>query len=150
MKRLPFALCLLLFPIVSCGQPAPLEVKDAWTRDTVGNTASAAVYMSIRSPSADRLVAASTPAAKRTDLMTMEGGSGAMGMKYLEAIDIPADNTVRLDPTGLHVWLADLNEPLRAGQTFPLILEFDKAGRREVVVSIIGPAAMPPMPEMRM
>jgi copper(I)-binding protein len=78
--------------------------------------------------------------------MTMEGGSGSMAMTYLEAIDIPANETVSLDPTGLHVWLAGLQQPLRAGETFPLLLTFENAGERQVIVSIIGPAAAPPRP----
>ena len=83
MRRLAFAL-FLLFPIAACGQPARLEVKDVWARDTVGSTANAAVFMTITSPTPDRLIAASTPIAKKTDLMTMAGGSGAMEMNYLD------------------------------------------------------------------
>ena len=149
MRRLAFAL-FLLFPVVACVQPAPLEVKDVWTRDTVGSTANAAVFMTISSPTPDRLIAASTPVAEKTDLMTMAGGSGAMEMTYLEGIDIPADTPVSLNPSGLHVWLADLNQPLRAGQSFPLILEFEKAGQRRIIVSVISPAAAPPMSGMPM
>ncbi len=118
VRRLAFAL-LLTLPVAACTQPAPLAVKDVWARDTVGGSANAAVFMTITSPTADRLVAASTPAAKKTDLMTMTGGTGAMEMTYLEGIDIPANQPVSLNPGGLHVWLADLNQPLRAGQSFP-------------------------------
>jgi copper(I)-binding protein len=143
--RLFLALWLIL-PIASCGQPATLEVKNAWTRDTVGGSENAAVFMTITSPTADRLVAASTPVAKETDLMTMAGGSSAMEMTYLDDMDIPANKAVSLNPAGWHVWLSDLNQPLKAGQSFPLSLEFEKAGRREVTVSVIAPAAAPPAP----
>jgi copper(I)-binding protein len=149
VRRLAFAL-FLSFPIAACVQPAPIEVKEVWARDTVGSTANAAVYMTITSPTPDRLIAASAPVAKKTYLMTMEGGGGAMGMKYLKAIEIPASKSVSLNPSGLHVWLADLNQPLRAGQTFPLLLEFEKAGQRKVIVAVIEPAAAAPMPGMRM
>jgi copper(I)-binding protein len=131
-------------------QTAPPEVKDVWTRDTVGGSANAAVFMTIRSQIPDRLVAASTPVAKKTDLMTMAGGSGAMEMKYVNGIDIPANAPVSLNPGGLHVWLADLNQPLRAGQRFPITLRFEKAGERQVIVTIIKPAAAPPMSGMGM
>ena len=139
---------LLSLPILSCAQPDPLEVKDAWSRDSVGRVASAAVFMTIRSREPDRLIAASTPVAKKTDLMTMTGGSAAMKMKYLDGIDIPPDRPVSLDPTGLHVWLADLNQPLKAGQTFPLDLRFENAGTRQVQVSVIKSAAAPPSSDM--
>ena len=149
MRRLALAL-LLLLPITACGQPVPPEVKDVWTRDSVGGRANAAVFMTIRSQTPDRLIAASAPVAQRTDLMTMTSGSGAMGMRYVDGIDIPAGTPVSLNPTGLHVWLADLNQPLRAGQSFPLTLEFENAGRRQVTVSVIGPAAAPPVSGMTM
>lgn len=149
VRRSAFALFLSL-PIAACTQPAPLEVKDVWARETVANAANAAVYMTIASPTPDRLIAASAPVAKKTDLMTMEGGSGAMGMKYLEAIDIPANQPVSLNAGGLHIWLAGLNQPLAAGQTFPLTLKFEKAGERQVVVSIRKAAAAPPMSGMGM
>ncbi|MES1156435.1 MAG: copper chaperone PCu(A)C [Alphaproteobacteria bacterium] len=147
MRRRDFALFLLL-PLLACARPAPVEIKDVWTRDTVGGTANAAVFMTITSPTPDRLIAASATVAKRTDLMTMESNGGAMDMRYLQAIDIPANTPVSLNPNGLHVWLSDLNQPLRAGQTFPLTLKFEKAGERQVTVSIIAPAAMPPMSGM--
>lgn len=148
MKPWTSALVLLL---AACGQPREVEVADAWARDTAGRTASAAIFMTITSPSADRLVAASTPAANEIDLMTMEtSGGGAMAMTYLDVIDIPAGTPVSLNPSGLHVWLADLKQPLRAGQTFPLMLEFEKAGEQRVEVSVIAPAATPPMSGMGM
>ncbi|MCM8730390.1 copper chaperone PCu(A)C [Hephaestia sp. GCM10023244] len=144
--RLAFAVSLSLM-IGGCHQPASLEVKDAWTRETIASTPNAAVFMTITSPTADRLMAASTPAAKKTDLMTMTDDSGTMGMKYLDGIDIPAGTPVSLDPAGLHVWLAGLNQPLQAGQRFPLTLKFEHAGDRQITVSIIKPTAAPPVSE---
>ncbi|HEU4651784.1 MAG TPA: copper chaperone PCu(A)C [Croceibacterium sp.] len=143
MKRLA---CTILLPLSlnACSQPGPPEVEQVWTRDTIGGSANAAVFMTITSPAADRLVAASTPVARKTDLMTMAGGSTAMEMTYVEAIDLPAGQPVSLNPAGLHVWLAGLNRPLRAGETFPLVLEFEHAGERRVTVSVIAPAAVPP------
>lgn len=142
MKRPAFT--LFLFALASCSQPASLEVKDPWTRDTAGRVANAAVFMTISSPSADRLISASTPVARKTDLMTMGRGGDVMEMKYVQGIDIPANTPVSLDPNGLHVWLAQLNQPLQAGETFPLDLRFEKAGERRVKVTIIKPADAPP------
>ena len=150
MHRWPAAV-LLLSVLAACGEPAPtIAVDDAWTRASVGEQATAAVFMTIASPTPDRLVAASTPVAGKTDLMTMQGDDGAMAMTYLEAIPIPAETPVVLDPSGLHVWLADLRQPLKSGETFALTLEFEKAGRREVEVAIIEPSAAPPMSGMDM
>lgn len=140
----PSAFALFLFALASCSRPSSIEVKNPWTRDTVGSVANAAVFMTINSPSADRLTSASTPVARKTDLMTMGHGGSVMEMKYVQGIDIPANTPISLDPTGLHVWLAQLNQPLKAGETFPLDLKFEKAGQRRVTVTIIGPADAPP------
>jgi copper(I)-binding protein len=141
---------LLSFSLASCGQPAPLAVSQVWTRDTVGGTDNAAVFMTITSPVADRLVSASTPVARRTDLMTKQGGRNAMEKTYLGAMDMPAGKPVSLNPAGWHVWLSDLRQPLRAGQTFPLVLRFERAGQRRVSVSVVAPAAAPPTSGMKM
>lgn len=37
---------------------------------------------------------------------------------------------------GLHVWLDGLKRPLKAGETFTLALNFEKAGQREVTVVV--------------
>lgn len=142
MRILAFA---LLLAVASCTKPAELEISDVWTRDTAGGTANAAVFMTITSPVEDRLVGASTSVAKKTDLMTMESGAGGtMGMKYLQGIELPAGTPVSLNPRGLHVWLAGLNQPLKVGQGFQLTLDFEKAGQKRVGVSVIAPTAAPP------
>jgi len=149
MERLAFAV-LLLLPVLAAAQTDRLEVQDVWARATVGKPVNGAVYMTISSPNSDRLIAASTPVANRTDLMTMAGSSSAMEMTYLKGIDIPANRTVRLNATGLHVWLDGLKRALRAGETFPLTLTFEKAGRREVAVHVMKAGAAAPMPGMPM
>jgi copper(I)-binding protein len=143
VARLACALLLLLLA-AACTPAAGPEVTNAWARDTVGGTTNAAVFMTIRASAADRLIAASTPLAKRTDLMTMAGGPSAMAMTYVPGIDLPAGEAVSLNPAGLHVWLDGLNQPLRAGHSFPLVLKFQKAGERHVTVTVIAPAAEPP------
>jgi copper(I)-binding protein len=128
-----------------------LEVKDAWARATAGKATVGAVYLSIVSPTPDRLVSASAPVANKVDLMTMEkDGSGMMGMRYLKTIDVPANTPVALSPDGLHIWLAGLKQPLKAGESFPLTLNFEKAGQRQVTISILPLAARSPHDQMQM
>jgi periplasmic copper chaperone A len=139
--------CLAL---AACAQHAEVEVKDAWARDSIGGTANAAVFMTIISRTPDRLVGGSTPVARRTDLMTMKGGSGAMAMDYVKAIDVAPGAPVSLNPAGLHVWLEGLDKPLKAGETFPLTLRFEKAGARQVTVKVIKPTDAAPNSAMSM
>ena len=142
-KALVFAACLLTSGAATA-QSGQIEIKDPWARATVGKPDNGAVYLTIVSPTADRLISASSPVANKTDLMTMEGGSSMMKMSYLKAIDIPANKPVNLKPDGLHVWLAGLKRPLNAGETFPVTLTFETAGQRNITVPIVKPGARGP------
>ena len=147
MRKLALVGALML---AGCQQNQPpeqkqagVEVEQAWTRDTVGRTANAAVFMTVTASSADRLVGAATDVADETDLMTMTMDGGTMAMSYVDAIDLPAGEAVSLDPSGLHVWLEGLKTPLKAGQTFTLELKFEKAGAREIQVEVVEPGGQP-------
>lgn len=133
----------MLLTLTCCVDPQP-RVSHAWTRATAGQAGNAAVFMTIHSPEADRLLSASAEVARKTGLMTMVITGGTMSMRYVGRIDLPAGARVSLDPNGLHVWLEGLKQPLRAGQSFPLTVKFEKAGQRRVEVQIIPPSAPPP------
>ena len=53
---------------------------------------------------------------------------GAMTMRPVAAIAIAADASTVLKPGGYHIMLIDLKAPLKAGESIPLILTFEKAG----------------------
>lgn len=119
----------------AAAQPA---VEQPWARATIGNSTVGAAYMTLRAPAgqADRLLEASTPAAGRVELHTMTMDNNVMRMRRVEAIDVPAGGTAQLRPGGLHVMLMDLRGPLRAGETLPLTLRFERAGTVQLNVPI--------------
>ena len=49
-----------------------------------------------------------------------------------------------LKPGAVHIMLVGLKQPLQAGKSFPLTLEFEKAGKREVSVAVEKAGAMGP------
>jgi copper(I)-binding protein len=117
-------------------QTGGLQVENAWARATPGKSQIGAAYVTIQSPTPDRLVAASTPVAKEAQLHTMEMSGMVMKMRPISGVDIPADKPVTLGPGGMHIMLMGLKEPLKAGQSFPLTLNFAKAGTRTVDVAV--------------
>ena len=127
-------------------QTGQLEVDNAWARATPGKSAIGAAYVTIHSPTADKLVAASTPVAKKAELHTMSMSGMVMKMRPVASIDIPAGQAVTLQPGGLHIMLVGLAKPLKTGQTFPLTLTFEKAGSRTVNVAVEKIGAMGPTP----
>jgi hypothetical protein len=50
--------------------------------------------------------------------------------------DLPPGQPLAMRPTARHLRLMGLDRPLRAGDRFPLILDFDRAGEIEVEVFV--------------
>jgi copper(I)-binding protein len=93
-----------------------------------------AAFMTLRNRGgqADRLVSASVPIARTVELHTHIRDGDVMRMRPVADIPVPAGQTVRLRPGGLHVMLIGLTEPLRQGATVPLTLRFERAGEATV------------------
>jgi periplasmic copper chaperone A len=140
---------LVLGAGTASAQTGQIEVSNAWARATPGRSEVGAAYVTIQSPTADRLVAASSPVAKKVELHTMTMSGTVMKMRPVAVIDIPAGQPVALAPDGLHIMLEGLKKPLRAGQSFPLTLTFEKAGKQTVNVAVQQVGAMAPMPGMQ-
>ena len=117
-------------------QHAQLEVNNAWARATPGKAENGAAYVTIQSPTADRLVSASSPVAKKAELHTMSMQGMVMKMRPIAGLDVPPGQSVTLKPGGEHIMLMGLNQPLHEGQSFPLTLDFEKAGPRTVTVAV--------------
>ena len=104
---------------------------------------SAAGYLEIvnAGDAADRLLGVETAIAKRAMLhATDHGADGVARMIHLDAIDIPADGTVLLEPGGLHIMLMGLTGPLTEGDMIPATLVFERAGRVAIEFSVDAPA----------
>lgn len=144
-KTLLAAATSLLLIATAAAQPAPVEITNAWARATPGGAETGAVYLTVTAPAGDRLTGLETPAASKAELHEMKMEGGIMKMRALSEVDVPAGAAVTLKPGGVHVMLLGLKHPLRAGDKFPLVLDFAKAGRREVSVTVEKTGAMRPV-----
>lgn len=121
-----------------------IHIIKPWSRPLPAISANGAAYMTLvnKGTAPDRLLSVSTPAARKAEIHihTMEGGM--MKMRPMDHIDIePGDPSV-LQPGGTHVMLIGLKEPLVEGKSFPLTLNFERAGAVEVTVIIAEPDGM--------
>ena len=85
---------------------------------------------------ADRLVSASAAVSSRVELHSMKMEGDVMRMRQVDAVDVPAGETVELKPGGLHIMFVDLKAPLKAGDSFPMTLKFERAGEVTVDVKV--------------
>jgi len=126
-------------------------VSQAWARATAPGVDVGAVYLSIDGGAKDdSLVAASSARASMVHLHTVEESGGIAKMRAVERIEVPAGKRVVLAPKGTHIMLMGLAKPLVAGETFPLELQFAKAGELDVTVIVRAAGAdAPPPPALR-
>jgi hypothetical protein len=115
-----------------------LTIGDPWARATVGTTRPGGAYLTItnKGGAADRLTGAESPVADRVELHRSSVEGGMMRMIPVEAVDVPAGGKVMFAPSGYHLMLTGLRQPLSAGSKVPLTLVFEKAGRVTVEVAV--------------
>ncbi len=130
-------LCLggMLSPMVVLAQ-YKVEVMDAWARATVPAQKVGSLFMEIRSASPARLVGVASPVAARAEIHNMKMESGVMKMAAVDAINLAAGQTVKLAPGGYHVMLIELKQPLKAGDSVPLTLTFERADKTRSTVEV--------------
>lgn len=114
-----------------------IVIEEPWARATPGGASTGAAYMTIvnKGGTADRLLSAATPVARDVQFHKVTEESGISRMRELKAIDIASGTSVLLKPGNIHIMLVGLKQPLKQGESFPLTLEFETAGRIDVRVA---------------
>ena len=107
---------------------AAVDVRDAWVRPTVPGQSGTGAFMKLNAPSGARLVGVSTPAAGVAEVHEMKMEGDTMRMREVKGgLPLPARQTVELKPSGYHVMLMDLKQPMAKGATVPMTLRFEDA-----------------------
>ena len=130
------------FALLAQSASAQVSVSGAFAVPTVPGAPTGAVYLSLhnKAGTADRLVSARTPRAKRVEMHSMAMSGNVMRMREIEAIEIKPRTQLDMKPgSPLHLMLVDLAAPLKAGDRFPLTLEFAGSGKVEVTVAVHVP-----------
>jgi len=142
IRRILLAVTLMTpLAIAACsdGGASDITVEEPFARETIGTSTTGAAYLVIRNEGgADRLISASTPAAVTTELHTHEKDGEIMRMRKVDEIDVPAHDTVTLEPGGKHIMMFEIMEPLKDGGSFPLTLTFEQAGDISVDVTVVA------------
>jgi len=166
--RHPVRAALAVFAAVSLlgacgGTSTDIDVTDAWARTSAAVANAGAAYMEIvnGSETADALIAATvdpsvaapvemheTVAMASGSDTTMGGGMESvttmagemMEMRPVDRIDIPAGESVSLEPGGFHLMFIDLVEPLETGTTITLTLTFEGSGEKVVTADVLETA----------
>lgn len=114
-----------------------LQVRHPWTRATGADDKFAVAYMEIRNSGRqpDRVIGVSTPAAERVELHARREGDSA-GTREVKSFEVLARRRLWLRPSGSHLVLVGLRNPLVKGNRVPLTLHFERAGELQVELEV--------------
>lgn len=119
-----------------------IAVEQPWARAALqGGNGGAFLTLRNTGAAADRLLSASSPLARTTEIHETVREGDVMRMRPVAAIEIPPGGSVTLRPGGSHVMMTGLSQALRAGTTVPLTLTFERAGAVQVEVAVQGAGA---------
>jgi periplasmic copper chaperone A len=133
MFRIAFAIALLSSIVVAPAASAQVSVSDAWVRATVPAQRASGAFMTLRSAQPARLISASSPVAGVVEIHEMKMEGDTMRMRAIDALALPAGQSVELAPGGYHVMLMELKQTLKEGDTVPLSLTIEAEGKRSTV-----------------
>ncbi|MRW88915.1 copper chaperone PCu(A)C [Duganella sp. FT80W] len=134
MKKL-FALLMM----ASLPALAQVTVAEPWVRATVAAQKATGAFMTLTSAQPAKLVGVSSPAAGAVEVHEMKMENDMMKMRQMQALELPAGQTVKLAPGGYHLMLLDLKQPLKDGDKVPLTLEIEDAKKVRSKITVEAP-----------
>ena len=135
MRHLLIASALLASFVASAQSPA-VKVDDPWVRATVAPQKATGAFMQLTSAKPAKVVAASSPVAAMVEIHEMKMDDGVMKMRAVDALPLPAGQTVALKPGSYHVMLMGLKGQIKAGETVPLTLTVEGEDKQRTTVEV--------------
>lgn len=139
MRRLLVVLALVAFGLAACAESdGEIDLSDVRVTEPTGPNA--ALYFTVTSGVADRLLGAETDAAASIRIHeTVMGADGTMGMQPVESLEVNSGETLTLEPGGVHLMLIDA-ERLQVADEVEITLIWEDAGEQTVVAEVVEPA----------
>jgi copper(I)-binding protein len=133
------AVLLAAIALAGCSSSAPIAITTAYVPQptTPGTTVA---YLDIRNNGhADRLVAVHTSVGGTVQLRArVESATGALVMRAVAGIPIPADSLIRLNPDSYQLLITGAG-PMHDGKDIWLQLTFADAGTIQVLAQVTNP-----------
>jgi copper(I)-binding protein len=149
IKRSFFLCCALAVPSIAlCAheyRTDSLRIDHPFARATPPGARTGGVFFTVTNAGneTDRLLRASTPIAAGVVLHQMALEGGIMKMRAVPSVEVRSGGRLELKPSGYHLMLLDLKQPLKVGEKFPLTLTFEDAGTILISVWVEDMGAMP-------
>jgi copper(I)-binding protein len=148
-SRIPTFLLVVVAILIGCREETisaspELATGGGWARavpfvmEDQEHPTNSAAYLTIenRGRGEDCLIGAETEAATSVEIHETTLVGDVMRMRKLEALDVPPEGSVELEPGGIHLMLLGLTRPLLEGEEIQLTLRFQISGEVTVTVPV--------------
>ncbi|WP_455873185.1 copper chaperone PCu(A)C [Rhizobium yanglingense] len=118
-----------------------LEISGAFTKAMLPGQPVGGGFFTVKNngKTDDKLVVVSSPTAGEVQMHEMAMQNNVMKMRELkDGIVIPAGGTVKLAPGGLHLMFQKVKAPFKQGESVPVTLAFEKAGKIDVTLKVLS------------
>lgn len=124
--------------VQTTGVSDTISVTDPYARAVPPGQPNSAIFMGLDNGTAQAhaLVDAESSVAAVVELHSHTMEDGMMKMRRIERIDIPAAQTVSLEPGGLHLMLIGLKKQLVPDEQVDLTLIFEDGSRTQVIAPV--------------
>jgi copper(I)-binding protein len=147
MRNVPLPIISLVILVSSvfanvslASENAKLVVENGYARESIPGTSISSAYMTIKNLSAKniRLIAATSAVSDRIEIHQHTMSDGLMRMRQRDYVDISAQNSTVFQPSGFHLMIFDLKQPLKAKENIIITLYFDDQFSIDVNYTVQG------------
>jgi len=137
---LAFLTINLLFNVSFANQGLQVAAQDGYVRETIPGTSISSAYMTLNNSTNKnrRLISASSSVSKRIEIHEHIMKDGMMRMRQRDSVEILANDSTVFQPSGYHLMIFDLKQPLKAGETIIITLHFDDESSLDVNYQVKG------------
>jgi len=136
MKRFTVLLLIMLFYSPANAEWA-LSVQDPWIRHLPGDRPMAGYFVAENQSNRDlELVGATSPAFEAIHIHQTVEQDGAMTMRPVDSVAVPAGGRVEFAPGGYHLMLMKRTRDLDVDDEVPIIFELGDGGDQSVLFTV--------------
>ncbi len=132
--------CSVLVSSVLANENIDIVAENGFARESIPGTTISSAYMTLNNVSAKelRLIAASSSVSDRIEIHEHTMENGLMKMRQRGYVTISAKDSTIFQPSGFHLMIFDLKQPLKAKENIMITLHFDDQSSIDVNYLVKG------------
>lgn len=125
---------VLLYLVPAIAMAETLKISDGWARASIPGTENGAAYATLENLNEEtvKITDISSEVSDVAEIHRHIMSGNVMKMKEVNPLSIAPGETIKFQPGGYHFMLFGLTSPLKAEESFSLILHFDSGSQQKI------------------